>query len=53
MSAESMLPWDQDGKLPPTEDLRDALLVAGTDPLSLLGTVEANKPYLLPEVISY
>jgi phytanoyl-CoA hydroxylase len=23
MSAESMLPWDQDGKLPPTEDLRD------------------------------
>ncbi|HET7896518.1 MAG TPA: phytanoyl-CoA dioxygenase family protein, partial [Flavisolibacter sp.] len=32
MSAESMLPWDQDGKLPATEDLRDIVLVAGEDP---------------------
>ncbi len=51
MSAESMLPWDQDGKLPPTEDLRDVLLIAGTDPYAYKGTVEANKPYLRPEVL--
>ena len=49
MSAESMLPWDQDGKLPATEDLRDIVLVAGTDPYSWKGIVEANKPYLRPE----
>jgi ectoine hydroxylase-related dioxygenase (phytanoyl-CoA dioxygenase family) len=51
MSAESMLPWDQDGHLPPTEDLRDIVMVAGTDPYAYKGTVEANKPYLRPEVL--
>lgn len=51
MSADSMLPWDQDGKLPPTEDLRDIVLVAGKDPYAWKGTVDANKPYLRPEVI--
>lgn len=51
MSAESMLPWDQDGKLPPTEDLRDIVMVAGVDPYAWKGTVDANKPYLRPEVL--
>jgi len=51
MSAESMLPWDQDGHLPPTEDLRDIVLVAGEDPYAWKGTVDANKPYLRPEVL--
>lgn len=51
MSAESMLPWDQDGKLPPTEDLRDIVLVAGEDPYAWKGTVDVNKPYLRPEVL--
>jgi len=51
MSAESMLPWDQDGHLPPTEDLRDIVLVAGEDPYAYKGTVDANKPYLRPEVL--
>ena len=51
MSAESMLPWDQDGKLPPTEDLRDIVMVAGEDPYAHKGTEEANKPYLRPEVM--
>jgi len=51
MSAESMLPWDQDGKLEPTEDLRDIVLVAGEDPYAWKGTVDANKPYLRPEVL--
>jgi phytanoyl-CoA hydroxylase len=52
MSAESMLPWDQDGKLPPTEDLRDIVMVAGTDPYAYKGIKEANKPYLRPEVLA-
>lgn len=51
MSAESMLPWDQDGNLPPTEDLRDIIMVAGEDPYAYKGTVEVNKPFLRPEVL--
>lgn len=51
MSAESMLPWDQDGKLPATEDLRDIVMVAGEDPYAWKGVVDANKPYLRPEVL--
>jgi len=51
MSAESMLPWDQDGKLPATEDLRDIVLVAGEDPYAWKGTVDVNRPYLRPEVL--
>lgn len=51
MSAESMLPWDQDGKLPPTEDLRDIVMIAGEDPYAWKGTVDVNKPYLRPEVL--
>lgn len=51
MSAESMLPWDQDGKLQPTEDLRDIVLVAGEDPYAWKGTIDANQPYLRPEVL--
>jgi len=51
MSAESMLPWDQDGKLPSTEDLRDILLISGSDPYAWKGTVDLNKPYLRPEVL--
>jgi ectoine hydroxylase-related dioxygenase (phytanoyl-CoA dioxygenase family) len=51
MSAESMLPWDQDGKLPATEDLRDIVLVAGDDPYAWKGIVDVNKPFLRPEVL--
>ena len=51
MSAESMLPWDQDGKLPPTEDLRDIVMVAGKDPYDYKGIVDVNKPYLRPEIL--
>ena len=49
MSAESLLPWDQDGKLPPTHDLRDIVMVAGTDPYAWKGIVNANRPYLRAE----
>lgn len=51
MSAASMLPWDQDGKLRPTEDLRDIVLVAGKDPYAWKGTVDLNRPYLRREVL--
>jgi phytanoyl-CoA hydroxylase len=49
MSAESMLPWDQDGKLPLTEDLRDIVMVAGQDPYAWKRIVDVNKPYLRPD----
>ena len=51
MSAESMLPWDQDGKLPATEDLRDIVMIAGEDPYAWKGVEEANQPYLRPEIL--
>lgn len=51
MSAESMLPWDQDARLPLTEDLRDIILVAGSDPYAWKGITDVNKPYLRPEVL--
>jgi phytanoyl-CoA hydroxylase len=51
MSADSMLPWDQDGHLPATEDLRDIVMVAGTDPYAWKGITDANKPYLRPETL--
>ncbi len=51
MSAESMLPWDQDGTLPKTEDLRDIIIVAGNDPYTEKSVVDVSKPYLRPEKI--
>lgn len=51
MSAESMLAWDQDGKLEATEDLRDIVLVAGKDPYAHKALINVNKPYLRPEVL--
>ncbi len=51
MSAESMLPWDNDGNLPPREDLRDIVMVAGTDPYEWKGTKDLLKPFLRPEII--
>ena len=51
MSAESMLPWDQDGKFTLTEDLRDIVMVAGTDPYSYKPIIDMNRPYLRPEVL--
>ncbi|WP_157682049.1 phytanoyl-CoA dioxygenase family protein [Mucilaginibacter mallensis] len=51
MSAESMLPWDQDGKFEPTEDLRDIMIVSGEDPYAYKGISDMNKPYLRPETL--
>lgn len=51
MSAESMLPWDQDGKFEPTDDLRDIMMVSGEDPYAYKGTIDVNRPYLRPETL--
>ncbi len=51
MSAESMLPWDQDGKHDVTEDLRDIVMVAGIDPYAHKGITDVNKPFLRPEIL--
>jgi len=51
MSAESMLPWDQDGNLEPTEDLRDIVMVEGKDPYEWKGIIDVNKPYLRPDIL--
>lgn len=50
MSAESYLPWDQDGKYELTEDMRDIVMVAGKDPYAYKGTVNILKPYLRPDL---
>ena len=46
MSAESQLPWDQDGRLEPTQDLRDIVMVAGKDPYAHKGLVDVSTPFL-------
>jgi len=46
-----MLPWDQDGKIPLTEDLRDFVMVAGEDPYGYKPIVDLNQPYLRPEIL--
>lgn len=46
MSAESLLPWDDEGRMPHTEDMRDVFLVRGADPYAHKGTQEVLVPYL-------
>ena len=46
MSAESLLPWDDEGRLPATDDMRDVVLVRGVDPYAYKGTREVLVPYL-------
>ena len=46
MSAESQLPWNQDGRLPDSEDMRDVILVAGRDPYEHKGTTDVSRPFL-------
>lgn len=53
MSAESLLPWDNDGRFEPTEDLRDVVLVAGTDPYGYKGTVSVTRPFLRGDVMRH
>jgi phytanoyl-CoA hydroxylase len=46
MSAESLLPWDDEGRMPHTEDMRDIFMVRGKDPYAWKGTTEVLEPYL-------
>jgi len=52
-SAESMLPWNQDGRLEFTHDLRDIFMVAGTDPYAYKGTEDLSKPFVRPDVLDF
>lgn len=49
MSAESLLPWDWDGRLPSTPDNRDIVLVRGEDPYAYKGTEDLTFPFLRAE----
>lgn len=46
MSAESLLPWDDEGRMPATADMRDIFLVRGRDPYEQRGTADVLVPYL-------
>lgn len=46
MSAESLLPWDDEGRMPRTDDMRDIFIVRGTDPYAYKGTARVLEPYL-------
>ncbi|NJN24953.1 MAG: phytanoyl-CoA dioxygenase family protein [Cyclobacteriaceae bacterium] len=52
MSAESLLPWDWDGRLPLKEDMRDIMMVAGKDPYAHKGTKQLTYPFLRPDVVN-
>ena len=52
MSAESLLPWDWDGRLELKEDMRDILMVAGKDPYAHKGIRNLTYPFLRPEVVN-
>jgi ectoine hydroxylase-related dioxygenase (phytanoyl-CoA dioxygenase family) len=51
-SAESLLPWDVNGTIPPTQDNRDVFMVAGKDPYLHKGyTHDLTKPYAKKAII--
>ncbi|WP_139958302.1 phytanoyl-CoA dioxygenase family protein [Flavicella sediminum] len=52
-SAESMLPWDQDGRQSPTQDFRDIFMVSGVDPYAYKGVEDLSKPFVRPDVLDF
>eukprot|EP00605_Chrysophyceae_sp_TOSAG23-4_P002327 GSChrysophyteH1.ASY1.ANO1.2573.1 assembled CDS len=46
MSARSLLPWDMDGRIPATRDMRDIVMVCGNDPYAWKGLEDWAKPFL-------
>lgn len=48
-----MLPWDQDGRIEPTEDFRDIFLVVGDDPYHYKGTKDISAPFVRPDVLDF
>lgn len=51
MSAESLLPWDWDGRLELKDDMRDIIMVAGEDPYAHKGIKDLTYPFLRPETV--
>ncbi|MBT6123232.1 MAG: phytanoyl-CoA dioxygenase family protein [Candidatus Puniceispirillum sp.] len=49
MNANSLLPWDWDGRIVPTRDMRDIMLVCGVDPYSWKGTDDITFAFLRAE----
>ncbi len=49
MSAESLLPWDWDGRLEPTRDNRDIVTIRGEDPYAYKGIENLTYPLLRGE----
>jgi len=52
-SAETMLPWDQDGRLDFTHDNRDIFMVTGKDPYAYKGISNLSKPFVRPDVMEF
>jgi ectoine hydroxylase-related dioxygenase (phytanoyl-CoA dioxygenase family) len=52
-SAESMLPWDQDGRIERTDDFRDIFMVTGKDPYAYKGIQDISKPFVRPDVLDF
>ncbi len=52
-SAESMLPWNQDGRFNATHDFRDIFMVSGTDPYKHKGTQDLSIPFVRPDVLDF
>ncbi len=46
MSAESLLPWNWDGRIDLKEDMRDILMISGKDPYAYKGIENITYPYL-------
>ena len=53
MSAESMLPWNWDGRIELKEDMRDIVMISGKDPYAYKGIDNITYPYLRSEDKSY
>ncbi|MBV6646045.1 MAG: phytanoyl-CoA dioxygenase family protein [Cyclobacteriaceae bacterium] len=52
-SAESMLPWNLDGRVDFTDDFRDIFIVAGKDPYGHKGILDLAKPFIRPDVLDF
>jgi len=46
MSAQSLLPWDWDGRLTLKNDVRDIVMISGQDPYGYRGTESLTYPYV-------
>lgn len=53
MSAESMLPWNMDGKIELKEDMRDIVIVIGQDPYEYKVRESLSKPYIRPDKLEF